>query len=255
MATYNLCDWARKSGVRFDARYVCFWFKVWADPRWKGTTPLHDDFYKIPANTSSFPSMSDQSHDDEFRTVRDTLMARHILHAWNLEQMERGAHSIFDRKDVLPVGRANDPETTRRWRGPRDWIRGTGQSVSAKACFLRSATMSGKCSFRTGWPEGVTLDSTSDATRSTRNTYSSMWPGGTCTSAPVFPGASIWNDLKILPYGRNIKAWQRSQMTKRVHPTTPWLYFQLCALDTPTTHLPMNSMTGITLSSTGCTEM
>ena len=105
-----------------------FWFEVWADPRWKGTTPLHDDFYKIPANASSFPSMSDQRPDDEFRTVRDTLMARHILHAWNLEQMERGAHSIFDRKDVLPVGRANDPETTRRWRGPRDWMRGTGQS-------------------------------------------------------------------------------------------------------------------------------
>ena len=127
--------------------------------------------------------------------------------------------------------------------------------VSAKACFLRSTTMSGKCLFRTGWPEGATLDSTSDATRSTRNTYSSMWPGGTCTSAPVFPDASTWNGLEILPHGRNIRAWQRSQMTKRAHPTTPWLCSQLCVLDTPTTHLPTNSMTGTTLSSTGCTAM
>ena len=136
MATYNLRNWARKSGVQFDTRYVCFWFEVWADPRWKGTTPLHDNFYKIPANASSFPSMSDQSPDDEFRTVRDTLMARHILHAWNLEQMERGAHSIFDRKDALPVGRANNPETTRCWRGPRDWIRGTGQSGLSESLLL-----------------------------------------------------------------------------------------------------------------------
>ena len=80
--------------------------------------------------------MSDQSPDDEFRTVRDTLMVRHILHTWNLEQMERGAHSIFDRKDALPVGRANNPETTRRWRGLRDWIRGTGQSGLSESLLL-----------------------------------------------------------------------------------------------------------------------
>ena len=105
-------------------------------PRWKGTAPLHDDFYKIPANASSFPSMSDQRPDEEFRTVRDTLMARHILHAWNLEQMERGAHSIFDRKDALPAGRSNNPETTRHWRGPRDWIRGMGQSGFSESLLL-----------------------------------------------------------------------------------------------------------------------